>query len=678
MEGKASEKLEEIGKKYLDHLITNFDSKSFPHKRDSLKTSNPKLKSINKKKVYIENNPCINRGEDYYPELIPSFTILYATEMGTAEKFANILHKEATEKLQLKAEIKNVEEIKDVDIFNKSSLIVIIASTWGEGEPTDDCVEFNKMLKSKEFWNKFDNKENLNIAVFGLGNTSYTFYNAQGKLFYKILVEENKINPICELGLGNARENIEKDFTDWKDKIFFKRLYNFYSKNYEKNYEFYKKNNLLNIKEEKEELNIKKNYELFSSEKKELNNIDIKYYNQIIQSHLNSIKLKIKNIEELRPNNINGSTLKISFDLTGTKINYKPAQNILIFPKNKEEIINIVFNQLAMDKENNYINYKIINNINEKLNLPLPEGITVKEALSEYIDLSCQVNKSILNKLLIYLTDVNQKNKISEILNDEKKLEEFISKNYNIADFIKEFDSLQLSLQDLCDIFPPINPRYYTCCSSYNENNNLLEVIITLVSYLNPLKEKRYGITSNYFNELYLSKIFKQKDEFVNVIIKNSEFIFPDNIEKPMLMLCTGSGIAPFISFFKEINFIKKIKKEIKTEIYLIFGTMNKKNDFIFEKELEEFKKNKIIKEYYTAFSRDQDKKIYVQDILEINFNKEKMKQLMNKGLTVFICGSSSMGNEVNKKLKVIMGNEHYDKMVNNKRLISETWENKK
>ena len=145
-----------------------------------------------------------------------------------------------------------------------------------------------------------------------------------------------------------------------------------------------------------------------------------------------------------------------------------------------------------------------------------------------------------------------------------------------------------------------------------------------------------------------------------------------------MLMLCTGSGIAPFISFFKEINYMKKNKKEIQTEIFFIFGTMNKKNDFIFEKELEEFKKNKIIKEYYTAFSRDQDKKIYVQDILEINFNKEKMEQLMNKGLTVFICGSSSMGNEVNKKLKVIMGNELYDKMVNNKRLISETWENKK
>ena len=52
-----------------------------------------------KTKISIENNPCINEGEDYYPELVPSFTILFATEMGTAENFATTLHEEATQKL---------------------------------------------------------------------------------------------------------------------------------------------------------------------------------------------------------------------------------------------------------------------------------------------------------------------------------------------------------------------------------------------------------------------------------------------------------------------------------------------------------------------------------------------------------------------------------------------------
>ena len=600
--------------------------------------------------------------------------------MGTAEDFANTLYKEATEKLHLKAQILNVGDVKDVKIFNENSLIVIIASTWGEGEPTDDCVEFNKMLKSKEFWDSFTNQDNLNVAVFGLGNTFYTFYNAQGKLFYKILVEENKLNPICELGLGNAKIDIEQDFTNWKDKIFFKSLYDFYSKNYEKNYEFYKKNNLLNeIGGEEEGTDIKKNYELFSSDKKELINIENKNYCQSVQNRLNSKKLKIINIEELRPNTINGSTLRISFDLTGANIKYKFAQNILVYPKNKEDIINVVFNQLAMDKENNYINYKILNENKESLNLPLPEGITVKEALTEYIDLSCQINKNILSKLVISLTDINQKNKITEIINDENKLSEFLSKNYNIADFIKEFDSLQLSLQELSEIFPSINPRYYTCASSYNKNNNVIELIITLVSYLGPQKEKRYGLTSNYFNDLYTSKSFTKNDEYVNIIIKDSDFKLPDNLQTPMLMLCTGSGIAPFISFLQELDFNKSKNNEMKFETYLIFGSMNKKNDFILEKELDDFKKNGILTEYYTAFSRDQEKKVYVQDILGINFDKDKIENLIvNKGMYVYICGSSSMGNAVKNKLKDLLGNDNYEKMAKNGQLMCETWENKK
>ena len=166
--------------------------------------------------------------------------------MGTAEKFANILYKEATEKLYLKAQIYNVSKINSVKIFNENSLIIIIASTWGEGEPTDDCVEFNKMLKNKEFWKGFTNKDNLNIAIFGLGNSNYVFYNAQGKFFRKILIDEHKLNEICDLYLGNAKNDIEKDFKNWKDNYLFRAIYSFYSKNYEKNYEFFKKYYLLN------------------------------------------------------------------------------------------------------------------------------------------------------------------------------------------------------------------------------------------------------------------------------------------------------------------------------------------------------------------------------------------------------------------------------------------------
>ena len=53
--------------------------------------------------------------------------------MGTAEGFATTLQEESTKKLHLKANVINVEQVTDVKIFNENALIVIIASTWGEG-----------------------------------------------------------------------------------------------------------------------------------------------------------------------------------------------------------------------------------------------------------------------------------------------------------------------------------------------------------------------------------------------------------------------------------------------------------------------------------------------------------------------------------------------------------------
>ena len=596
--------------------------------------------------------------------------------MGTSEEFANQLHKEVTEKLYLKAKVLNVSEVTSVQIFNENSLIVILASTWGEGEPSDDCVDFNKMLEKKEFWDGFNNQENLNIAIFGLGNSDYTYYNAQGKFFHKKFIEEHKLNEICQFGLGNAKYDIEKDFNEWKDNVFYKGLYSFYSKNFEKNYEFYKKYNLLNElpKENENKNKEEKAYEIIFSEKKDDAQIDNKNYSQNIQHHLESKKVKIKNIEELRQNNINGSTLRVILDLSGTDLKYKPAENILIYPKNSEESVKIVLNQIGIDKENNIINYKI-NNKENSLNLPIPSGITIKESLLEYFDLSCQITKKILSQLEKYLNSDQQKNQIKEILNDEKKMEEFLSKRYNLIDFIKEFNSLKLTLEDLSTIIPTISPRYYTCSSSNNKKNNTIELIISLVTWKGPKNDLRYGLTSNYFNDLYKSKSFTKNDEYVNMSLKESAFKLPSDLSTPILMMCTGSGIAPFISFLEELEFKKDDKKY---ETYLIFGAMNKKNDFIFEKELEEFKKKGVLTEYYTAFSRDQEKKIYVQNIFEKEFNKEKLEKLVNeKGMKIYICGSLSMGNAVIKKFGEILGEENKEKMIENSQVMSEVWENK-
>lgn len=70
-------------------------------------------------------------------------------------------------------------------------------------------------------------------------------------------------------------------------------------------------------------------------------------------------------------------------------------------------------------------------------------------------------------------------------------------------------------------------------------------------------------------------------------------------------MISTGTGIAPFISFFQEFETRKKNQLNINRN-YLFFGSRNRDSDFIYENDLINWQTQKIISELFLSFSRDQ------------------------------------------------------------------------
>ena len=175
---------------------------------------------------------------------------------------------------------------------------------------------------------------------------------------------------------------------------------------------------------------------------------------------------------------------------------------------------------------------------------------------------------------------------------------------------------------------------------------------------------------SNFFNALYKSK---SKDS-LRVVIKKSSFRLPEQLSTPMMMICTGSGIAPFVSFLQEFD----KRNEKGSQRYLIFGRKNRQSDFIFEDELEGYKRKGVLTELHGAFSRDDPhKKIYVQDVLKEKYGDRLKELIKEKKMFVYVCGSLSMGNMVKSLISETVGKETYDEMEKEKRLITEFWENK-
>jgi sulfite reductase (NADPH) flavoprotein alpha-component len=102
-------------------------------------------------------------------------TILYATESGNAERLASDMAK-AARKSGFKPTLVDFADL-DLAILPKARRLVVIASTWGEGEPPARAIRNYAELMSE----KAPRLEGVEFAVLALGDTAYVEFCAIGK-----------------------------------------------------------------------------------------------------------------------------------------------------------------------------------------------------------------------------------------------------------------------------------------------------------------------------------------------------------------------------------------------------------------------------------------------------------------------------------------------------------------
>ena len=103
-------------------------------------------------------------------------TVLYGTESGNAEALADRAMKDAKKK-GFKAVMKNMADISPADLAKEENLLVIV-STWGEGEAPETAVSFHK-----EFMEADLKLDKIKFSVCALGDTSYEHFCEIGKQF---------------------------------------------------------------------------------------------------------------------------------------------------------------------------------------------------------------------------------------------------------------------------------------------------------------------------------------------------------------------------------------------------------------------------------------------------------------------------------------------------------------
>lgn len=101
-------------------------------------------------------------------------TVLYGTESGNSESLADRAAKEAR-KMGFQVDVKNMADLSPAALGKLDHLLVIV-STWGDGEPPETAASFYK-----EFISSKASLANLKFSVCALGDTSYEKFCQTGK-----------------------------------------------------------------------------------------------------------------------------------------------------------------------------------------------------------------------------------------------------------------------------------------------------------------------------------------------------------------------------------------------------------------------------------------------------------------------------------------------------------------
>lgn len=315
-------------------------------------------------------------------------------------------------------------------------------------------------------------------------------------------------------------------------------------------------------------------------------------------------------------------TRHFEISLRDSGLMYEPGDSLGVLPFNCSEVVDDLMGTTGFTGS-------------EEIKIA-EETICLKDALISRF--ACTVLSKIQIKKFNELAQVSALDDLLKIENKEALIEYMWGRE--LIDLFKEYPQGELSVEDFVGLLRPMPPRLYSIASSLSTHHEEVHLTVAVVRY-DTHGRKRKGVCSSYLAE-------RVGDSIPCYFHPNKNFKLPEESDKPIIMVGPGTGIAPFRAFIEERKAIGATGKN-----WLFFGDRSYKTDYLYGNEWESYQKDGLLNRLDLAWSRDQDKKVYVQHKM-----LEKGAELWNwldNGALFYVCGDASrMAKDVDHALRTI------------------------
>jgi NADPH-ferrihemoprotein reductase len=537
-------------------------------------------------------------------ELGKNCIIFYGSQTGTAEDYASRLAKEGSSRFGLKTMVADLEDYdyENLDEFPDDKVAFFVLATYGEGEPTDNAVEFYEFIKGDDVqFSKGASTEekplsNLKYVAFGLGNNTYEHYNVMVRNVDKYLSKYGA-QRIGNVGEGDdGAGTMEEDFLAWKEPMW---------------------KNLSEVMglEEREAV-----YEpVFAINEREDLTADSPsvYLGEPNKNHLegesrgpyNSHNPYIAPIVESKELfTVKGrNCLHLEVDISGSNLSYQTGDHIAVWPTNSGLEVDRFINVLGLaEKRHKVISVK---GLDPTARVPFPTPTTYDAVIRYQMEIGGPVSRQFLDTLAAFAPDEASKAEMKKLGNNKEYFQEKIASKYmNIAQALLSVNSekpwSEIPFSAFIEGLNKLQPRYYSISSSSLAQPKKISITAVVEEIKVPGGNVVKGVTTNYLLALKQKQhgdpdpdphgltyaITGPRNKYdgihVPVHVRHSNFKLPSDPSKPIIMIGPGTGVAPFRGFIQE-RAAQAAKGEAVGKTILFFGCRKKSEDFIYQSEWE-------------------------------------------------------------------------------------------
>lgn len=260
--------------------------------------------------------------------------------------------------------------------------------------------------------------------------------------------------------------------------------------------------------------------------------------------------------------------------------------------------------------------------------IPTGKELSISAVLAAYVELNTAATKKNLTTIASFAPDEAAQ---KQILSNPAT-----TTTPSVLDVLEAYPQITLPFNMYLSMLYPMRIRQYSISSSPLHDPTVATITFSVADK----DTVHLGVATNYLKNL-------QPGTTTQVMIKKSHASFHLPLEEkvPVIMVCAGTGLAPFRGFVQER--VARLQANAETalgEALLFVGCRDPAGDRLFAAELEQAEQIGAVKVRY-AFSRASGQSEgckYVQDRLW--HERGEVNRLFDAGARAYICGSSAVG----------------------------------